>query len=555
MADRDALAPEVRALGLPGLFLRAVSRHADAVAAAFPGERWTYGQLWRAAEVVADRLVQAGIRPGEHVGLLLPNSGKFLATLIGAGLAGAVPVPLNTRYRADELPYVIEHADLVALVTVCGRTTNGQGEVVDYPSRLAEALPGLHRTRAGGAACAEAPLLRLAAGFGSPLPDWLVGWPSPSEEPVSPGPAPGVRPWPGLRPPLGPDDIALMLYTSGTTSRPKGVRLSHGALLHGAVFGVVDRLGTGQADVVWSPAPLCHVGSITAFLGTFAVGAEFVSAPWFDVDGAIQLLEAERVTIAFAGFPAFYLDLGNRLRATGRELPALAVLTTAASPWEIERIRDLFPAVRQVSVTGSTELGGSICVSDAGDSPAQRATTAGRPIEGVELSIRDERGLPVPDGATGELWVRGPCLLSAYHKDPAPLLTGEPDGGWFRTGDLGTVVDGRFGFRGRLKDMVKVGGENVAAAEVEDFLLRHPAIVRAQVVGAADRRLGEVVAAFVELAPGCDLSEPEVVAYCRGAMAAYKVPRMVRFLTEWPMSATKVSKPALRAMLAPSVSR
>jgi fatty-acyl-CoA synthase len=546
MGDYDAVEPGVLGLGLPELFLRAARRWPDRTAAAFPGTRIGYRRLAEQAIGVGERLVRAGIGPGDHVGLLIPNSGRFLATLLGISLCGAVPVPLNTRFRTDELPYVVEHADLVGLVTACEVEVNPRGEPVDYPARLAEALPSL-----GGPAafCAGAPLLRFVAGYGPPRHDWVTPWAEPSDEPAAAGSS-GL-PTPPWLVPSEPGATALLLYTSGTTARPKGVRNSHRALVVTGVLGMVGRIGMTADDAVWSPAPLCHIGAYVALIGSLATGARFVSAPYFDAACAVDLLDAEQVTVAYAGFPAFYLDVANALRRTGRELTHLRVLTTAAAPGEIERVRAGFPRTLQVSVTGSTELSGAICVNHATDTPEQRATTAGLPLEGIEVSIRDERGAELGPGATGEIWVRGYCLLSGYHKDPGPVVTGEPDPGWYRTGDLGALVEGRLSFRGRLKDMVKVGGENVAAAEVESFLLRHPAVALVQVVAGPDPRLGEVPVAFIEVAPGHDLTEAEVLDFCRGAMAAYKVPRAARFVTEWPMSATKISKPALRALLDP----
>jgi acyl-CoA synthetase (AMP-forming)/AMP-acid ligase II len=530
MGDFDAVDPAVLELGLPELFLRAAARWPDRVAAAFPAERLSYGELERRARDVGARLVAAGVGPGDHVGLLIPNSGRFLATLLGISLCGAVPVPLNTRFRGDELPYVIEHADLVGLVTVGEAEVNPRGEPVDYPARLAEALPSL----GGDPFCAEAPRLRFVAAYGPSRHPWLTAWAGPAAGTLDPVPAGGT---------------ALLLYTSGTTSRPKGVHVTHHALVVTGVVAMVGRMGMTADDVVWSPAPLCHIGAYVALVGAFATGATFVTAPYFAAAAAVELLDRERVTIAYAGFPAFYLDLAQRLRETGGELAHLRVLTTAAAPGEIERVRAGFPRTLQVSVTGSTELSGMICVNHATDTAEQRATTAGLPLEGIEVSIRDAGGAAVGPGGTGEIWVRGYCLLAAYHRDPRPVVTGDPDPGWYRTGDLGALVDGRLSFRGRLKDMVKVGGENVAAAEVEGFLLRHPAVALVQVVAGPDPRLGEVPVAFVEVAPGCALTEAELIEFCRGAMAAYKVPRAVHFLTEWPTSATKISKPALRARL------
>jgi fatty-acyl-CoA synthase len=528
-------------LSVPMLFERAVAAYGDRVAAAFPDERWTYRELTAAAGDVARRLTAAGIGPAEHVGFLIPNSGRALAVLLGAMFVGAIPVPLNTRYRGDELPHVIEHAELTALVTIGDVAVNRAGETVDYVTRIAAALPAITEAAPGEIDCPAAPRLRTVFAFGDRREPWLVPWPDPAAAPVDRSIPPTV--------PAASGDTALVLYTSGTTSRPKGVLVGHRALVRSAVAGLVDRVGMSGTDVIWSPAPLCHIGAYMALLAAFAVGATFVSAGHFDPAETAQLLAKENVTIAYAGFPAFYFDLAAELERSGRTLPKWTYLTTAAAPGEIERVRRLLPSVHQLSLTGSTELCGHICLSDPRDTSEQRAETAGRPLDGVEISIRDDAGRPLPDGRTGELWVRGYCLLDGYHNGEHDPLTGDPDPGWFRTGDLGAIVDGRFSFRGRLKDMVKVGGENVAAAEVEAYLLRHPAIALAQVVGVADDRLGEVVAAFVQRAPGAHLEAADVVAYCRGGMAAYKVPRAVRFVTDWPMSATKISKAELRSWL------
>lgn len=402
MSDFDPVDGSVLQLGLGELFERAASNWPDQVAAAFPTERLTYQGLWRRGVAAGAWLLRAGIRPGEHVGLLLPNSVRFLATLLGASLCGTIPVPLNSRYRTDELPYVIEHADLAALVTTCDVEINTRGEQIDYPARLAAALPDL---AANSGRSSRAPKLRFVAGYGTAPEDWLMPCPDIGEVTDA---APGWIRYPA------PDDIAMLLYTSGTTSRPKGVRLAHRALITTAVAGMIGRMRITSADVVRSPAPMCHIGSFVALIGASAIGAQFVSAPYFEPDATIDLLNRERATIAYAGFPAFYYDLARRMRETGQDLPHLRILTTATGPAEIARVRRAIPGPLQISVTGSTELAGSICVSDLTDSAEQRANSAGLPLDGIEVSIRDQDGARVPPGETGELWVRGYNLLTGY---------------------------------------------------------------------------------------------------------------------------------------------
>jgi fatty-acyl-CoA synthase len=531
----------VENVSLGQLLLRAATSWPDRSACVFPDGSTTYAELWSDAREIGVRLRTLGVAPGEHVGILIPNSVRFLATFFGIAACGALPVPINPRFRGDELPYVIEHADLVALVTTGDVATNKTGERIDYLERLASAIPDL--SQPASPLTAAAPKLRTIVAFGAARLPWAVAWSDPRESRQS---GEVVPDWFAPLDPAGP---SLMLYTSGSTSRPKGVLISAHALVSGAIGSMVDRLGTSADDVMWSPLPMCHIGAFVAIVASFVVGAPFISAPHFDPEETVGLLLRERATIAYAGMSTFYYDIARVLQAANLALPDLRVLTTASNPAEIERVRAGLPGVLQVSITGSTELSGSICTSDLDDSAEQRAATAGRPIEGVELSIRDDAGERVPEGTVGELWVRGSCLLLGYYKDPNPLLTGAPDAGWFRTGDLAALVEGRLSFRGRLKDMIRVGGENVAAAEIENYLLGHADIVSAAVVAAPDDRLGEVPAAFVELTDGSELTVDEIVAFCRVGLASFKVPRVVRVVDEWPMSATKIDKQRLRQLV------
>jgi acyl-CoA synthetase (AMP-forming)/AMP-acid ligase II len=535
LADRD--------VSLPVLLARAALTWPDRRAAGFPDATLTFRELYNGAAAVAAQLAILGVAPGDHVGLFMPNSADALAALFGVCLAGAVPVPLNSRYRSAELPYVIEHSDMVGLITESSVSENNLGEEVSYPGRLLAALPELSAQAAPEPLClARAPRLRFIATLGSAAPAWVTSWPT------------------GEQPPyidreryerIGVEQPALILYTSGTTARPKACLISHRALARACINGAVDRLGMDLGEVIWNPAPLCHISAYVALLGALYAGGVYVTAPYYDPDITLRQLVDERVTVSFANFPAFYFALGKVLADSATELPALRLLTTAATPAEIERIRKIFPGVMQISVSGSTEVSGCACINDLTDSPDQRATSAGRPIDGIEVSIRHPELLSeLPAGAVGEIWFRGPCLFTGYYKDPRPVLTGDPVPGWFRTGDLGTVdAGGRMSFRGRIKDMLKVGGENVSAAELEEFLLSHPAVAVAQVVGRSDERLGEVPVAFIEVTAGHELTEADVIALCRDGLAGYKVPRAVRFVSEWPMSATKIQKHVLRELV------
>lgn len=533
--------PEI-IVSLPELLRRAAANWPERVAASFPEKDVSYGELWAGACDLAAQLIEAGVKPGEHVGLLIPNSASMLSSLFAISLIGAIPVALNTRYKSDELPYVVNQADLVAIVTISDVAMNNAGERVSYIDRLEEALPELRRL-SGEISLSAAPRLRLVLTFGASSKRWIRTWIEGRSEET---PAIAQR-----RCAIALDNIALLLYTSGTTSRPKGVLMSHKALVGTCIAGAVDRLGLKQSDIIWNPAPICHVSAFVAIIGAFAIGATYLTDAYFDASRVLAHLLSRKATVAFANFPPFYFGLQAAMRDSKTSLNDLRIVTTAASPAEIERIREVFPRALQLSVTGSTELCGSICINDASDSPEARAETAGRPLSGIVISIREaENFRALEPNVVGEIWVRGTCLLSGYYGDPSAYLTEQPDPGWFRTGDLGSLDEaGRLSFRGRLKDMLKVGGENVSAAEIEAYLLRHPAIAVAQVVAAHDEILGEVPAAFIELANGSSLSADEVIQYCRAGIAKYKVPKLVRFISEWPMSSTKIQKHQLKLLL------
>jgi acyl-CoA synthetase (AMP-forming)/AMP-acid ligase II len=203
-----------------------------------------------------------------------------------------------------------------------------------------------------------------------------------------------------------------------------------------------------------------------------------------------------------------------------------------------------------VNAYGMTEFGGSVVMVDPADGDDPRLATQGPPFPGLEIGIRDGANRPLPAGERGEIVIRGPSMFGGYHNDPVKTAEAIDAGGWYHSGDLGELgADGRLRYLGRLKDMLKVGGENVAAIEIASHLQAHPAVSVAQVVGVADERYGEVAAAFIELAPGASLTEEEVVAHCRAGLASFKVPRHVRFVTEWPMSSTKVQTFRLRERL------
>jgi acyl-CoA synthetase (AMP-forming)/AMP-acid ligase II len=349
---------------------------------------------------------------------------------------------------------------------------------------------------------------------------------------------------------LSPDDTALVFYTSGTTANPKGCLLSHGAVTRNFHnFAAVFEL-TGD-DRIWDPLPFFHLASLIPFGALMGVGGCYVSMTHFDADLATRMLHEEDVTVIYSLFPTITQDLLHHEHFEARR-PRRARLICNIAPVEMQRqVQRAFAPARLVSAYGITEATGTVCYSMPGDSDELRATTCGRPFPGVEAAIIDlETGARLGPGQRGELLLRGYLIFKGYFRDEENTRRAIDGDGWLHTGDICTLdEDGNIVYLGRDKDMLKVGGENVAAIEIESLLAQHPAVKLAQVVGVPHPRLVEVPAAFVELAPGHEASEEELIEFCRGQIARFKVPHHVRFVTEWPMSATKIQKFRLRDQL------
>jgi fatty-acyl-CoA synthase len=483
------------------------ARHTGVDALVCSGERVTFPELAAATRVAAARLHRAGIASGDRVGLLLPASVDAYALVLGAMRLGAVPVPVNVRYKARELRYVVGHSGM----------------------RLLVALPSF------GGLIEEAGVRTIArVVLGTRAADFVAaddGLEAPTPE-------------------LGPDDDALILYTSGTTANPKGAVHRHGAVVAEGE-GMAERMRLAAGDVFWTPLPFFHVGGIATVAGTVAAGIPSVQQAFFEPGEALELLEQERCTVAFPAFETIWLAVLNHARFSEADLSALRLVINVGVRSSLEAMQARLPQAPQVSCFGSTETCGFACIGEADDPIETRLTTSGRPLRGVEIRVADpESGTDRERGEVGELLVRGPTRFVRYHEDPGETARVVDEDGWLHTGDLGSVdAAGRVSFTGRLKEMLKVGGENVAAAEVESFLLTHPATEIVQVVGVPDARYVEVPAAFVQLRPRAVASEQELIEYCLGQIATFKVPRYVRFVTEWPMSGTKIQKFRLREQL------
>ncbi len=522
---------------------RAVERAPDDVALMFAGRATTFIELDERAVDVARSLAALGVVKGDHVGILMPNCGVYVDALLGCAVLGAWAVPINSRYKARELAYVIENADLKVLIT-----TDLIDEHVDFVELLHEALPSLAAaTDPLALNLSDAPELRSVVVIGSRAPASML-----SESVFRAGrDAVSVDEIARRRARVAVRDVAIMMYTSGTTAMPKGCPLSHEALVRPALEAGRTRFELTSTDRMWDPLPMFHMSFVLPLLACLDAGAAIMAMERFEPGLALRYMSEDGATHNFASFPTITLALLNHPDFDPAKL-SFRLINNVGAPALLRQIHAAMPFAKHISAYGLTEAGGVSCFSEPGDDAETRATTSGRPFNGVEICVKhpDTNG-HLNGGERGELCIRGYSLFDGYYKSPEKNLEAFDSEGWFHTGDLGSIDrNGRISYLGRTKDMLKVGGENVAAVEIEGYLQTHEAVLLAQVVSAPDDKYGEVAAAYVQLRNGASVSEAELIQFCRGQIAGFKIPRYVRFVTEWPMSATKIQKYKLREEIA-----
>ncbi|MBW7900742.1 MAG: AMP-binding protein [Rhodocyclaceae bacterium] len=461
------------------------------------GRRLSFAELHRASRALAAFFDAHGIAPGRHVALLLPNGLQAVRLFVGTMAAGRVVVPLSLLAQPAQLRYVIEHSDAVAAFVAPA-----------YAARLDAALAGLAR----------------------PVAAFVVD-PDAADMPGEPD-APA---WPSLPP--TPDDPALLMYTSGTTGRPKGVLLTHGNVAAGA-RSVGEAHELGAADRVLAVLPLYHINAqIVTVLAPLAHGGSLIMPRRFSVGDFWQLAEAFRCTWLNV-VPTIVAYLLNDAATAPRRgaLPALRFCRSASAPLPPEQHR-AFEArfgIGIVETLGLTETAAPILANPA-DVERRRIGSPGK-ASGCETRIVDPaNGRAVEDGRVGEIVVRGNNVMRGYYKAPEESAAAFTADGWLRTGDLGyRDADGFHFVTGRLKELIIKGGENIAPREIDEALLQHPAVLEAAAVGVPDANYGQEILAGVVLRPGADCDEAALRAFCRERLGAFKTPRYLHFLPELP---------------------
>ncbi len=515
---------------IPGLVAATADRFGDRLAVVDGDVALTYAELLDEARTFGAGLVAAGVAPGERVSMWAPNSARWIVAVLGLWQAGAVLVPINTRFKGAEAADILRRSGARVLLTV----TDFLG--TDYVALL----------RGTGADLPELATVVVADG---PVPEVAEGWDAFTGRATDEDRTEVER----RAAAVGPDDPSDILFTSGTTGVPKGVVQTHGRTLRVATDWVA-MTGLTAGDRYLMVNPYFHMFGLKAgILASVAAGATMYPEPVFDIDRALARVQSDRITV-LPGAPTIYQSILDHPDRDRYDLSSLRVAVTGAAdiPMElIRRVVDELPFPTIIAGYGLTE-GGTATGTAPGDDVETIATTVGRPRPGFELRIVDGEGRDVPDGEPGEILLRGGSIMSHYLDDPDATAQALSAEGWLKTGDLGVLgADGCLRIVGRAKDMFIVGGFNAYPAEIENALLRHPDISQAAVIGIPDERLGEVGMAFVVLRPGATATEADIVAWSREQMANYKVPRAVEVVDELPINATgKVVKETLREQAA-----
>lgn len=491
-----------------------VAEHPDRDFLIFGDRRMTYAQVDDHANALAAALYGLGIEAGDRVALSLPNWPEFVVSMLATAKLGAVVVPLNPHYTVPELQYMLRHSEAAAVVTV--ETFAG----VDFLELYEKILPTL-------------PELQYVVTVGEEdlwYDDRIFQY----EDLLSSGEG-RERPQVELDP---SEDSAAILYTSGTMGKPKGVALTHENLLSTATQ-TTDAVGLTEDDVVFGVTTVFHVfGLGPGILGTMAAGASLVLQEQFLPDEALELIERHRVTVHY-GVPTVFITELREAEREEHDLSSLRAGVVAGAPITdemVQRIRAEFCPNLLVAYS-LVETASTVAMTRAEDPADKQIFTVGRPLPGTEVRVLDLDGTRLPIESLGELTVRGPGVMKGYYRQPGETAQAFDEDGYFLTGDLGMVdEEGYLHIVGRRKELIIRGGFNIYPREVEDRLHVHPAVQDVAVVGLPDDVLGELVCACIVPIEGAIVTGDEIKEWCRGALADYKVPDLVRFLDAFPLT-------------------
>jgi fatty-acyl-CoA synthase len=489
----------------PGL----ISRH--------QGIRLTWAEFQDKVVRTAAGLQSLGLKPGDRIGVWSTNCAEWVYLQFGAATAGVISVNVNTAYRSHDLGYVLRASRIKYLFL------HESDSHANYREILQETL------------ATQSCDLQGAIYFDTPEWDALLDPQLPFHPPA-----------------IDAGDVANIQYTSGTTGTPKGALLSHRNLVTDGRF-IAERMRLTGEDAICIPVPLYHCfGCVIGTMAAVASGATIIlPAASFDAAATLAAVEEERATAVY-GVPAMFIKELNHPTFANHDFSSLRTGVMAGSPCPIEVMKRVVKAMHMPEITicyGQTETSPVTVMSDVSDSVEFRCSTVGRPMPATEIKLIDmASGEVVPIGEQGELCSRGPLVMVGYDGDPESTRKTIDADGWLHSGDLAVMhEDNSIVITGRAKDMIIRGGENVYPLEIENFLYTHPLIDDVQVIGVPDEKLGEVVCAWVRLKSGAEATTEEIREYCRGRIAYFKIPELIRFVDTFPITVTgKIQKFRMR---------
>jgi fatty-acyl-CoA synthase len=506
--------------------------------------RWTYSELQREVDAVAAGLLALGLEPGDRVGIWSPNNAEWVLTQFATAKTGMILVNINPAYRLAELEYALNKVGCKGLITASSFKTS------DYVGMLHHLAPELKQYQPGDLHAANLPELRTVICIDAASQPGMFRF---AEVAGMAGEAERQRVQ-CLADELQFDDPINIQFTSGTTGAPKGATLTHHNLLNNGFF-VGEAMRLTERDRLCIPVPLYHCfGMVLGNLACVTHGSAMVfPSEAFEPLAVLETVAAERCT-ALHGVPTMFIAELDHPEFGRFDLSHLRTGIMAGAPCPIEVMKRVNEDMHMAQVTiayGMTETSPVSCQSAVDDPLERRVSTVGRIQPHVEVKIVDEQGRIVPPGVPGELLTRGYCVMQGYWNDAERTAEAIDAAGWMHTGDLATMdEDGYCNIVGRIKDMVIRGGENLYPREIEEYLYRHPRIQDVQVFGVPDPRYGEELCAWVMLREGETATPEDIQNFCRGQIAHHKIPRYIKFVTEFPMTVTgKIQKFVMREVM------
>lgn len=504
-------------------------KYPDRIAVVDGDQRITFRELDHQVTVLAHGLREQGIGRGDQVAVWMTNCAWWVVTWLACTRVGAVVVPINTRYKAEEVAYILKQSDARAWILM------DRFWDIDFLGMARQIVPQIDQARDGKISSPAFPELRSVMLWKGIQAPGLINLEDVSQRGRS------VMDTGATLPEAVATDPVIIVYTSGTTGHPKGAMHNHIVLRN--VANVARVMHVEPGDVVLGHMPFYHVAGAFTELGlSILIGCTLVPLPHWIVDEALDVIEREKVNI-FGGIPTHFVDCIDAVRRRPRDTSSLKSAWIGGAPVTPDvalAARDELKLKALQAVYGMTETTASTTFSEF-DAPLDvLCDNKGKPIGEFEVKVcNPDNGAALPVGEVGEVWVRGHLVMMGYYQNPKATQEVMTPDGWFRTGDLGVYDEqGYLKITGRLKDMLIVGGSNAYPAEIERMLQSHEKIKQAVVVGKPDRRLGEVAMAFVQLHDGQSMEPAELIQYCKERMADYKVPRQVSFVQDFPKTST-----------------